>query len=333
MLLVPSAAEARRWEATAAEVLRREWGVRARPVAAATGWNHTWRAGGFWLTCRPVAEGAAFRRETELFGRLNDCAPVSGVRAPVAVPASAGALCAEARGHVWRLTEELPGETPTGFHEADYPRAGEGLARLHGCLAELDPHTAVQARGPVDLAEWQVARGVPGPAELPELAAEDLDRLAVGLRVVADGLACLRAAPRQLLHGDPGLPNLRVDPAGRELVAVLDLEAASVGPVEHDLGCIGLSAFSHHEDDGIDGVTALASAVTGYRRGTGRTVDERAVYVLMLANDIRLIRELLLGARPGENLHSVVQWQFGRYRKVLDAWSRLRFQGERACLT
>ncbi|QHC21010.1 phosphotransferase family protein [Streptomyces sp. GS7] len=333
MLLVPGAAESRRWEAVAAAVLRRAWGLRASPVAATTGWNHTWRADGLWLTCRPAAEGAAFRRETELFGRLNGCAPVSGVRAPVAVPTSSGGLCAEARGHVWRLTEELPGETPSGFHRADYPRAGEGLARLHGFLAGLGPRTAVQARGPVDLAAAQVARGVPRPADLPDLAAADRARLALGLRAVADGLAGVRAAPRQLLHGDPGLPNLRVDPASRELVAVLDLEAASVGPVEHDLGCIGLSAFSHREDDGIDGVAALASAVAAYRRGTGRTVDERAVYVLMLANEIRLLRELLRGARPGENLHSVVQWQFGRYRKVFDTWSRLRFQGERACLT
>ncbi|GGU54898.1 hypothetical protein GCM10010211_19480 [Streptomyces albospinus] len=332
-MLVPSAAEARRWEVTAAEVLHREWGLRAVPVASTTGWNHTWRVGGCWLTCRPVAEGAAFRRETELFGRLNHCAGTSGVRAPVAVPTSAGGLCAEARGHVWRLTEELAGETPAGFHEADYPRAGEGLAALHVLLAGMGPHAAVRTPGPVDLAAALVARGLPGPAELPGLAPEDRDRLTLGLRAVEEGLACLRSAPRQLLHGDPGLPNLRVDPASRKLIAVLDLEAASVGPVEHDLGCLGLSAFAQHEDDGIDGVAALASAVAGYRRRAGRTVNERAVYLFMLATEIRLLRELLLGARPGENLHSVVQWQSDHYRKILDAWSRLRFQGDRACLT
>ncbi|MDH6139952.1 Ser/Thr protein kinase RdoA (MazF antagonist) [Kitasatospora sp. GP30] len=308
------------WHQRAVEVLRRDWGLAAEPTVPETGWtNLTWQAGHFWLTCRPAGQADRLRREIELFARINRESPHSGVCAPVTVPTSDGRCYAEAYDHVWRLTETLAGVEPPSSRLAHYPVIGAAVARLHAVLAGFDGRPAVLDEGVLSRVLGLITEEP--PAAITALQFADQACLDHGLKAVEAGYDRLASADRQLLHGDPGPSNIRTDPRTMALVGALDLDGAGVGPVAFDLAAVGIGAFSWWHAPGFDPVAALAGALDEYRRRGGRPVDPAAVYLCMLAKEIRLLRSMLVGAIPRKPDGPWVDWHLARYRRILRAWS------------
>jgi Ser/Thr protein kinase RdoA (MazF antagonist) len=216
----------------AARVLARHWGLAAAPQRVEVGVNKlTWRAGARWLSAVPASAAAAVRREHRLLLALRDRSfPYA---APYPVAGDRGTLAEEA-GWAWWLTDNLPGRAPDEHSLGPILAAAAGLAGVHASLRSVPEDLAVMRDDSRALFE----RGVDLAAS-PAIGLDpaDLGRLRSAADAVRAGWPRLDAAPRQIIHGDPAHPNLRMapPPPGR-LTGLLDWESC-----RHDLPIADLS--------------------------------------------------------------------------------------------
>ena len=142
---------------------------------------------------------------------------------------------------------------------------GGGLARLHS--VPVPPMAACSLR----------ALEAGGACDLRKHINGEIDAVLSSSKVVAGHdflpfyarqLASLRAAvaepglPRGLLHGDPFLDNMLVNPSDGSFGGFVDLEDACVGPLLFDLACCA-SACCFREDGALDG-HRLRALLTSY---------------------------------------------------------------------
>jgi len=163
------------------------------------------------------------------------------------------------------LSLERGGTLPPGLGaEAAAEQATAVLAALHGLdaarlLPTFEPASAVD-----DVLRWDRFAGRAADPAMVALAPTVRERLLA---------APPRSSRRGLRHGDFQWSNLLFD--GGRLVAALDWELASLGPVLHDLGW--LCVFSDPESWRLEGMWSATAAPAGLAElyaGHGGDVDD-----------------------------------------------------------
>lgn len=154
---------------------------------------------------------------------------------PVPLPTRRGSLVAHVGDGAWTLCRHVAGER-LGDELSSYRPPVALLAVAHRGLRDLDPRCAVMPGSLVDRAR-DALRDTPRPlaSAMPAAAAWLHGRL-----------AALEALPRQVIHGDFGIPNVLVAKADPPRFGLLDWELSSYDSPVFDLAQVafGMIAFS-----------------------------------------------------------------------------------------
>ena len=223
----------------AQQVAERGWGRREELSPPHLGLNRlTWKVGeDLWLTGIDEDRAELLEGENRLLHELRSTCAASTVQfdVPEVVRTVDGDDVIRHGGRAFRATANILATRPDGNRAETYRGTTLALRSVHALLREIPPELGVLPPALTEVGEllnhcladdW--APVTTNPSE-PAL-----------VRAVADYLAPrmvrLQDAPQQLIHGDWSTPNLLVDdPSTGHVVAVLDWQLCSVGPVIADI--------------------------------------------------------------------------------------------------
>lgn len=289
--------------------LARFWGRADDPVAHNLGVNkQTWRVGDAWLSAQYQDEREQAEREVRLLGELAD-APFS---VPTPVSTCDGHLLADDGERIWRLSAHVPGRIPDTASRADLGAVAAGLAPAHAALRRLPVHLAPVTRdadGYMRHALQLIERGaIPFPPE-------DLPLLRRAEKYVSD-FSGAPAGRRQLVHGDPCYPNLRMtcEQPGF-LRGFLDWESCRVDSPVTDLAVVGQTvAFRSGSTDVLNDLRLLLGR---YARAGGEEYSLSELLAAMVRGKFESISHHGMRYTLGRTSAELVLSQPGKIRAIL----------------
>lgn len=304
-------------------MLSDHWGIATRPARVEIGVNkHTWRVGQRWLSCTADYRVQEVQRELLLYAHLRERAHLPGA---VAVPfpqASSQGLLVCANERVWWVSEHVAGRRPAVGNPADTLAVACGLAGLHAWLQPVPAELAVSADDSLTLyaRAWEL---LADPQRLG-LTPADMVTLREACGLVDAYLAtAVPPLPRQLIHGDPSHPNLRLSAgAGRQLVGALDWESCRVDFPLSDLATLGQTVvFRAGGANSLAGLGAIHAAYGQLARSRCEISD---LLMFMILGKFESIAHH--GARflRGEARQELVRSQPEKIRLLLDLLMRVR---------
>lgn len=226
-------------DALARQVAESGWGAREDVSAVHVGLNRlTWKVGrDLWLTGIDDDRREILQRENLLLRELRSACANSKLRidVPEVVPTIEGEDLLRRGGRAFRATAHIRGVRPDDNRSETFLGSMRVLRTLHPLLRTLPPDLAVLGPGLSEVRQmltrclsvhWDPVTNDAAERALVHRVAEWLD----------PRLARLEEAPTQLIHGDWATPNLLVDaPSSSRVVAVLDWQLCSIGPVIADI--------------------------------------------------------------------------------------------------
>lgn len=310
----------------ARQVLADHWGSSERPARVDIGVNkHTWLVGQRWLSCTYDHRAAAVERELQLYAYLGERARLPGA---VAVPvplASRNGPVVHAGRWVWWMTGHVAGRQPEPQVPADTLAVVRGLAGLHRWLQPVSPDLAVSQEDSLALLARATAL-LADPQHRGFLPA-DLGTLQEARELIADSLAAALHSPRQLIHGDPSYPNLRLSPGKqRRLVGALDWEECRLDFPLADLSTVGQTVVFRTGTP--DPLADLAMIHATYGQLAGRRSPLGDLLLFMLLGKFESIAHH--GARflRGEAQQELVHSQATKIRVIVGLFRRVRAKGD-----
>jgi len=299
--------------------------------------NHTFliAAGGQrWVLQRLNAKVFPYpRRILENLERLSSHLadkPNRGPRIPALLRGQNGAGWVKGGdGALWRLLEFIEDGQPLGridnLHQA--AEVGRALGGFHRAVADLPLQTLAVALPGFHVTPDYIARFM---EVISACGADRTDEIQAAIAFVADrerDAGVLEQArrtgsiPQRVIHGDPKLGNILFDHAGRQALALIDLDTVQPGLVHYDIGdclrsCCNRGGESADGREGpsfdLDLCRSLLGAYSEYL-GTlllAREVDLifDAIRLIPFELGIRFLTDHLEGDRlfrvsePGDNL-------------------------------
>lgn len=310
------AGEAGDLDRAAEKVLAAGWGLTGPVERAEVGVNKaTWRAGRYWLACDyPRAAGYVSRTRVLLARLVAD--PRLELAVPCLVPASDG-LVVHAHNRAWWLTGHVSGRQPDPRSAADTAAVAAGLARLHAFLRDIPADLAVSDDDLVSL----FASGVRLAAD-PRLGFCPEDQRTAGraAAVAGEHICGLQLAERQLIHGDPSHPNLRVHDGPVRLTGALDWDQARADLILADVATVAETVV--FRSGTARPLGALETMLHAYMAagGTAVTLDDAIAGLVM----VKFESIAHHGARylRGETSRATVASQLAKIRLVLELRGR-----------
>lgn len=225
---------------------------------------------------------------------------------PILVPTGAGRpFIMDDAGDVWRAFVYRPGRIPRG------PMPDESIVSGARCFARFAAATAELGGDPLreSTKQFHNLDAVIGDFEAALAAAElagdkrlagvgpHTEQIELLLRRVTDlserdGLG---AIGHRVVHNDTKFTNSLLAPDGHEVVAVLDLDLAMMGPIWHDVGDLVRSSAWHHHKSGptqpFFDLDLTAAVVTAYTQAAEDHIGDDEIATLAVAGP-RLAFEL-----------------------------------------
>lgn len=203
--------------------------------------------------------------------------PIDGFQAPIGLPALHAGSAAIRHRMGLSMVDGI-----AALGRVDYRAVGlEGFGRPQGYIERQVPRWQKQ------LASYAELPGYPGP-EIP------------GVDVVAEWLDRHKPSEWQpgILHGDYHLANVLFDPAGPELVAIVDWELSTIGDPLLDLGWM-LATWPNPGGQGSAAVAAepwegfptSEELVAQYHLGSDRCLDAITWYEVLACYKLGIILE------------------------------------------
>jgi aminoglycoside phosphotransferase (APT) family kinase protein len=216
-------------------VLRTFWNIDSEPVKVDIGVNkETWRVGAYWLNAEPIDQLHRIERELSLLDLLS-ATPDLPFCLPLVVPNRFEELPIHFE-QVWRLSEHVDGRAPIVNSVDDLDAVTRGIARLHIWSSHLSPIST-----PTELDSYGYFQNAVSLLENEVLPLSRLDRISLteGEEFVNSKFKAFQQN-RQLVHGDPSYPNLRVmENQGVSLTGLIDWESSRVDSTISDLAVLG----------------------------------------------------------------------------------------------
>lgn len=248
------------------------WGIEAEPRRELSGLNKdTWQVGeDAWL----AADVESVQPEWETVEAVLGRPELSSFEVPRAVPTRNSERWIRYEGRLWRMTESVHGRAPSPESHEDLASVAVALARLHRAMAPLPERFGSQT---ISTAEYaQRARALLEGEVLP-YTEEESAQIAAGLDLWS--AATLHQEPRQLIHGDPSYPNLRLDREGH-LTGLIDWESVRWDSVLHDLAVVGQTIL--YRSGWTDTRAGLATLLELYAEAGGQvfSLDDLLLSIL-----------------------------------------------------
>ncbi|EGR96975.1 MULTISPECIES: phosphotransferase enzyme family protein [Actinomycetes] len=248
------------------------WGIEAELRRELSGLNKdTWQVGeDAWLAADVDSIQPAWETVEAVLRRPE----LSSFDVPRIVPTRCGERWIRYEGRLWRLTESVHGRAPSPESHEDLASVAVALARLHRAMAPLPERFGSHT---ISTAEYaQQARALLRREVLP-YTEEESAQIISGLDLW--GAATLRREPRQLIHGDPSYPNLRLDREGC-LTGLIDWESVRWDSVLHDLAVVGQTIL--YRSGWTDTCAGLAALLELYAEAGGQvfSLDDLLLSIL-----------------------------------------------------
>ena len=226
-------------DALAREVAQVAWGRHDKLSAVHVGLNRlTWKVGpDLWLTGIDEDRAEILRRENALLREVRAACVSADLRIdiPKVVPSLEDEHVVRHGGRSFRATAHIAGVRPDDDRVDTFVGSMRALRRLHRVLRDLPSDLAV-LDPPLPEIRRMLTRSLAGHWDPVTNDAAERALVTKVAEWLIPRLARLEEAPTQLVHGDWATPNLLVDaPGGSEVVAVLDWQLCSVGPVITDI--------------------------------------------------------------------------------------------------
>lgn len=297
----------------------RLWGLQDLPERLDLGVNKgTWKVGSMWLSCQVGEDTSLVTRLHHLLNAVSASCP--DVAVPRLVPTGDGEFVRRHAGRTWWVTAHVGGRQPEAGSAPDMEAVGRGLARLHACLRPVPRSLACSTEDMVSRFEAGVAL-----AHDPRLgfSARDHDVVDRAEHVIRDRLSTGDLGSRQLLHGDPSNPNLRLSVDGEpRLTGALDWDSARGDVPLVDLATVAQTVVLRSGwEEPLD---LLDLVVDEYRRAGGQdyTVGDVLVGLLLVKfESVAHHGRRFLAGQAGAQL---VANQPGKLAVVLDVLERWR---------
>jgi macrolide phosphotransferase len=300
----------------ARQVLNAHWGICEPPVRVEIGVNRqTWQVGRRWLSCTFEQRAAKIGRELRLSQHLRKRARLPGAVAVPSPQARTEGPLLLACGRVWWLTGHVAGRPPAPQARADTIAVVRGLADLHRWLQPLSPDLAVASEDA--LALFVRAQKLLADAQDLGFSSSDLVTLQQARELVEAYLSLPLCFPRQLIHGDPSHPNLRLSygPQPR-LVGALDWEECRQDFPLSDLATVGQTvAFRAGLRDPLAGLTNIHAV---YCQRSGSQSDLSDLLIFMLLGKFESIAHHGARFMDGEAPRELVLSQAAKMRLLVD---------------
>lgn len=218
---------------TARRLVQSEWGIFAPLQRVDIGVNKSvWRTDGYWLASTSSRHVARVEREHALYATLASRDGAFDV--PKIHPSRVGTYVT-ADDRIWWMTTHVPGRPPDPASEGDGAVVAAGLARLHSWLSPVEGFVEDDN---VDLLSY-CRDGQKLVRELP-FAREEQRVIAQASEFVDQWLRAQPIASRQVVHGDPSFPNLRLSEERiPSLSGCLDWERCRLDSVISDVATCG----------------------------------------------------------------------------------------------
>lgn len=262
----------------AGKVLATAWNRRSKLSRVQIGVNRAvWRADDFWLSCAPVTTIEAISREHRLLETLRDSNPP--VSLPLPIPVTVGETLFVQGDSVWWATINVPGVAPKPSVPREMDVVVAGIAKLHAWLYQFNSTVAVSN---YDTRAWvHMARNIASDTRLQLSVADQL--LVLDSAAFVDSLLDQRTLKRQLIHGDPSHPNLRISESlhNKELTGVLDWESARFDSIFADLAVLAQTVVFRSETRDVQ--TELERMCAVYGESSGETVIIQDVLTYLVA--------------------------------------------------
>ncbi|HEY1352182.1 MAG TPA: phosphotransferase [Ktedonobacteraceae bacterium] len=309
----------------AREVLGAHWGIREPPVRVEIGVNRQiWRVGQRWLSCTIEQRAAQVRRELRLSLRLGKRARLpAGVAVPAPLSGREGPLVS-ACGRVWWLTGHVAGRRPEPAARVDTIAVVRGLAGLHRWLKPLSPDLAVASEDSLTL--FAHAQELLADTRLLGFSLTDQATLQQACELIEAYLSIRLPSPRQLIHGDPSYPNLRLShgPLPR-LIGALDWEECRLDFPLSDLSTVGQTVvFRAGLSDPLAGLAGIHAI---YCQHTSSRFELRDLLMFMLLGKFESIAHHGTRFVGGEAPQELVLSQAAKMRTLLDLLRQVSGQG------
>jgi len=265
----------------AREVLKDAWGISEKPGRVDIGVNkHTWLVGEHWLFCTSARRAEQIRREFALFAHLQMRARSPGA---VAIPCplvSRAGLIVHTDGRVWWMSEHVAGRPPDPHNPADMWAVVQGLAGLHRWLQPVGPELAVSADDSLTL--FARARALLADPQRMGFSSAAMLTLHEAAELVEASLPALLLLPRQLIHGDPSHPNLRLalGPSG-QLIGALDWEECRFDFPLSDLSTVGQTVVFRTGSSAPLADLATIHAIYGQQRESCFDLGQMLLFMIL----------------------------------------------------
>jgi macrolide phosphotransferase len=219
-----------------------------------------------------------------------------------------------AAGRVWWLTRGLPGRAPGPRSLDDTLAVASGLATLHTFLRQVPRNLAVMRTDSLALFGEGV-RLAARPLRIG-LRPADLAVIDAAAAIVRTHWNRLSARPRQLVHGDPSYPNLRLSLGSPpRLTGILDWESCRYDLPLADLSRLGQAVL--YRSGTADAAAGLTQALQRYSGAPARGGELTDLLVAMIMAKFESIAHHGRRYLDGEGPRDLVASQPGKIARIL----------------
>jgi macrolide phosphotransferase len=213
------------------------------------------------------------------------------------------------------MSEHVAGRAPDAQNPADMLAVVRGLADLHRWLQPIDPTLAVSQDDSLTL--FARARALLADPQRPGFSPADILTLQQACELIDASLPAVHLWPRQLIHGDPSHPNLRLAPGPNgQLSGVLDWENCRVDFPLSDLSTVGQTVV--FRSGSSDPLTDLATIQSVYNQQTEKHVDLGDLLLFMILGKFESIAHHGERFLRGEAQQELVLSQPTKIRAIVD---------------